>query len=314
MERIDLSKLKAMRLSENFVLWEFTHDSKASAYGIYNVPDANGIAKLKNICNVVLQPIRNHFAVAVSIVNGFRSPRLNTLWNGAPNSQHMLCEAVDFRVRGISPNVVAKWIAENLDYDVMMFEYLRYDADYTGPAWIHLSYVSPEKNRRLNLTTEAGLKTFKLSENFSLWEMVRSDTAHARKIFNVPDEAGIEKLRQLCLNILQPVRNALKRPIRVNSAYRSPKLNAVVRGASKTSQHMRCEAVDFEIMGMDNFELAQWVRENLIYDQLILEFYGDDSSDPNDGWVHTSYTATRKNRMMDLTINLRGTRPGLHHH
>lgn len=306
--------LKALRLSENFSLWEFTHDSKALADNIYNVPDANGIAKLKNLCNVVLEPIRNHFAVPVLIVNGFRTPELNFLWRGAPNSQHLTCEAVDFRVRDVSPKVVAEWIAENLDYDVMMFEFLRYDADYNGPAWIHLSYVSPGKNRRFNLTTEAGLKSLYLSENFTLWDMVRSDTASAHKIFNVPDEAGIEKLRQVCKHILQPVRNGLNRPVHVNSAYRSPKLNAVVRRASKTSQHMRCEAVDFEIAGMDNFELAMWVHDHLIYDQLILEFYGDDSSDPNDGWVHASYTSTRPNRLMDLTINLNGKRPGLHPH
>ena len=74
---------------------------------------------------------------------------------------------------------------------------------------------------------------------------------------------------------------------------------------------MRCEAVDYEIMGMDNYELAQWVAQNLTYDQLIIEYYGRDKSDPNDGWVHTSYTAARKNRMCNLTINDKGTRPGL---
>ena len=305
---------QAVRLSENFILREFTHDAKAIANSIYNVPDAGGIAKLQNICKNVLQPVYNHFASEVKIVSGFRTPQLNYLWNGATNSQHLTCEAVDFCVSNIHPDVVVSWIANNLDYDIVMYEYLCYDASYKGEAWIHLSYVSPEKNRRLNLTTEAGLKAFRLSENFSLWEMVRSETANARGIFNIPDEAGIERLRQVCINVLQPIRNKFGRPIRVNSAYRSPKLNASVNGSSKTSQHMRCEAVDFEIMGMDNFELAQWVQENLIYDQLILEFHGDDSTDPNDGWVHTSYTTARPNRRMDLTINLKGTRSGLHQH
>lgn len=314
MKQLNSAELKAYRLSESFNLWEFTHDSKATENNIYNVPDEQGIAKLKLFCNVLLQPIATHFGKPVTIVNGFRTPRVNHLWNGAPNSQHLSCEAVDFRVRGISPKVVTEWIVNNLDFDVVMLEFLRYDADYAGEAWVHLSYVDPKKNRKLNLSAESGLRALRLSNNFTLWEMVRSETAHARKIFNIPDEAGIEKLRQVCVNVLQPIRNSFNRPVRVNSAYRSPKLNAVVKGSSKTSQHMRCEAVDFEIMGMDNFKLAEWVSKNLLYDQLILEFYGDDSTDPNDGWVHTSFTATRKNRQQDLTINLRGTKSGLHQH
>ena len=310
MKEMTLAEAKKLRLSPNFTLYEFCYNPIADYHDWHNIPNARGIVLLRTLCRKILQPVRDHFGKPVRIITGFTCPRLGHHLNEAPNSTHLTCLGVDFRIRGISPYSVAKWIAENLEYDVMMFEFDDYSPLCHDDPWIHVSYAV-DNNRKLDLTTEAGLRAFKLSENFSLWELVRSVTATSRKIFNIPNEAGIERLRQVAVNILQPVRDHFGRPVRVNSGYRSPKLNAAVRGASKTSQHMRCEAADFEIMGLDNYELAQWVAQNLTYDQLILEFYGNDKSDPNDGWVHTSYTATRKNRMKDLTINNKGTRPGL---
>lgn len=310
MRQMTLGEAKKLRLSPNFTLYEFCYHPVADYHDWYNIPDARGIVLLRLLCRQILQPVRDHFGRPVRIVKGFTCPRLGRQLGDAPNSTHLTGLGVDFKIRGISPRSVVKWIAENLEYDIMMFEFDDYSPLCHDDPWIHVSY-SVNGNRKLNLTTESDLRRYRLSDNFTLWELVRSATATARKIFNLPDEAGIEKLRQVAVNILQPVRNHFGRPIRVNSGYRSPKLNAAVRGASKTSQHMRCEAVDYEIMGLDNFELAQWVAQNLTYDQLILEFYGNDKSDPNDGWVHTSYTTARKNRMKDLTINNKGTRSGL---
>ena len=309
--KITMREAKDVCLSSNFVLRELCYHELADIHDWYNIPDEAGIASLKLMCENILQPVHDHFDRPVRILKGYTCPSLNKALGDAPNSAHCSCQAVDIRVSNLSPFTVANWIAENLDYDTLIIEYSDYSVGNMVNPWLHVSF-NAENNRRLNLTSEAGLREFKLAPNFSLWEMVRSATATAKKIFNLPDEAGIERLRLVAVNILQPVRNFFGRSVRVNSGYRSPALNAAVGSkASKTSQHMKCEAVDFEIMGVDNYVLAQWIAKNLEYDQLILEFYGNDKSDPNDGWVHCSYTIRRQNRKQDLTINNKGTRPGL---
>jgi len=96
-------------------------------------------------------------------------------------------------------------------------------------------------------------------------------------------------------------------PVRINSGYRCPLLNEAV-GSKSTSQHLKGEAADIEIGGVPNTLLAQWIDENLTFDQLILEFVEPD--DPYSGWVHVS-TTEDINRQMTLTINSTGTKRGL---
>ena len=92
----------------------------------------------------------------------------------------------------------------------------------------------------------------------------------------------------------------LKWNYRVTSGYRSAKLNAAIGGSSK-SQHSKGEAADFEITGLDNYELAEWIQSFIPeFDQLILEFYT--SGDQNSGWIHCSYSR-EKNRKQVLTAN-----------
>ncbi|MCZ4340194.1 D-Ala-D-Ala carboxypeptidase family metallohydrolase [Sphingomonadaceae bacterium G21617-S1] len=128
-----------------------------------------------------------------------------------------------------------------------------------------------------------------LSDHFTLSELTRSDTAARYAIRNVPDAAGIDKLRNLCQRVLEPVRAHYGRAVVVNSGYRSPALNAKIPGSSNTSQHTLCEAVDFEVPGIANGTVAAWVRDNLDFDQLILEAYTP--GDPSSGWVHVSWRA-----------------------
>ena len=125
----------------------------------------------------------------------------------------------------------------------------------------------------------------KLSENFSLAELVKSQTATRKGINNEPGTAEIENLIHLAKNILQPVREHFGKPVIISSGYRSPELCEAI-GSSAKSQHAKGEAADFEIQGVDNKELAAWITKNCDFDQLILEFY--DGVDPNSGWVHCS--------------------------
>jgi len=126
-----------------------------------------------------------------------------------------------------------------------------------------------------------------LTEHFTLAELVRSDMAARHGLRNMPDDAGIERLRALCVAILEPVRAHFGRPVAVNSGYRSVALNAKIPGSSNRSQHSLCEAVDFEVSGHANAEVAWWVRDHLAFDQLILEAYV--AGDPHSGWVHVSW-------------------------
>ena len=127
----------------------------------------------------------------------------------------------------------------------------------------------------------------KLSRNFTLQELIKSDTAIRKGIDNNPNADQIEKLKTLCETILQPVRDHFGR-VKVTSGYRSPELCAAI-GSSVNSQHAKAEAADFECMGVDNAELADWIQKNLEYDQLILEFYTP--GEPNSGWIHCSYVS-----------------------
>jgi hypothetical protein len=125
-----------------------------------------------------------------------------------------------------------------------------------------------------------------LTENFSLHELTKSETALRLNLDNTPDEAVIDRLRLLAQKVLQPVRDHYGVGVKVNSGYRSPESNAAVNG-SKTSDHCLGRAADIEIPGVPNAELAQWIMDNLDYTQLILEFYTPGI--PDSGWVHVSY-------------------------
>jgi zinc D-Ala-D-Ala carboxypeptidase len=126
----------------------------------------------------------------------------------------------------------------------------------------------------------------KLSENFTLQELIYSDTAIRKGMDNTPNEDQIDNLKILCKNILEPVRANFNLPVVVSSGYRSVAVCEAV-GSSAKSQHTKGQAVDFEIFGIPNKEVADWIVQNLDYDQCILEFWNE--NEPNSGWVHCSY-------------------------
>ena len=126
-----------------------------------------------------------------------------------------------------------------------------------------------------------------VSLNFSLGELTKSQTATRKGIDNTPSAEHQENLKSLCTNVLQPIRDHFSRVVTITSGYRSPELCTAI-GSKSTSQHARGEAADFEIFGVSNKELADYIHENLDYDQLILEYWKE--SDPNSGWVHCSYS------------------------
>jgi hypothetical protein len=118
-----------------------------------------------------------------------------------------------------------------------------------------------------------------LSRNFSLQEMIVSQTAARRGLSNIPTEPVIEELKRLCRTILEPLRTTVGRPIVVSSGYRSLEVNKAV-GGSATSAHVFGKAADIIVPGLSPFQVCKIAKDmNLPYDQVILEF---------DSWTHIS--------------------------
>ncbi len=124
----------------------------------------------------------------------------------------------------------------------------------------------------------------KITENFT-WEEAQHTTYDINNV--ITDEEIMKNVRQVAESIMQPLRNYLGKPITVTSWYRSPQLNAKV-GGSKSSSHMVGEAVDFQCN--DLLEAFDFIRTNLLFDQLIWEVKG------NKRWIHVSYRRLGKNR------------------
>ena len=139
----------------------------------------------------------------------------------------------------------------------------------------------------------------KLSGHFSLAELTKSQTATRKGIDNKPTLDHIENLTELCTHVIEPTRRNFGKPMVIASGYRSEELCEAI-GSSKNSQHAKGEAADFEMFGVDNKELAKYIKNNLVFDQLILEFYNPD--DPSSGWVHCSYSK-EENRKQSLLYN-----------
>jgi hypothetical protein len=141
----------------------------------------------------------------------------------------------------------------------------------------------------------------KLTEHFTLEELKYSDLAARQGIKNEPNGDVVINLTRLA-KFLEKVRDLLKKPININSAYRSPEVNSLL-GSKPTSQHCIGCAADIKVVGMTpNSIVEAIVKSNLEYDQVIREF---------DSWVHISIPKdeTVKPRKQALIIDKSGTRP-----
>lgn len=142
----------------------------------------------------------------------------------------------------------------------------------------------------------------RISKNFTLAELTKSNTATRLGISNTPDKEGIHKLRLLATELLQPLRNAVG-ALRVTSGYRSESLNKAIGGSNK-SQHTKCEAVDLQFVKrgrMDNMKIFNAIINHALeFDQCILEFGGataeKDSDNPD--WIHLSWKVTENRRQI----------------
>jgi hypothetical protein len=139
----------------------------------------------------------------------------------------------------------------------------------------------------------------KLSEHLDLSEVTRSELAKRKGISNMPTEAHIANFKLLAEKIFEPIRTHFRCPIIISSGYRSKELNAAI-GGSLTSQHCQGEAIDIDMdgtpNGVTNRMVFDYIKDNLVFDQLIYEF--GDANNPD--WVHVSYESTGKQRKQIL--------------
>lgn len=139
-----------------------------------------------------------------------------------------------------------------------------------------------------------------LTSNFTLEELIFSETALRKKLDNTPDAETLENLKTLALG-LEEVRYILGHPIHINSGYRSPKVNSAI-GSKSTSAHVKGYAADFVCPQFGTpREICHRLMDSMIdFDQLIYEY---------DSWVH--FSVDPKMRRQVLTIDAKGTRNGI---
>lgn len=145
----------------------------------------------------------------------------------------------------------------------------------------------------------------RISENFYLRELVKSDLAIRRGINNwFRTDSQVQSAVYLCRKVLQPLRDEFG-AFTPNSVYRSQALERALKNKPSEwrskSQHTLGQAADIEIPGMSNYDLAVWVKSNLSTDQTILEMYKQ--GEPSSGWVHVSTLAVGVNRAEVLTFD-----------
>ena len=132
-----------------------------------------------------------------------------------------------------------------------------------------------------------------LSKNITYAEAIHSSTAKRKRIDNTPNPSQIESMKLLAKKIFEPLREWVGGPVKVNSFFRSAKLNESIGGVV-SSQHCKGQAIDIDdVYGRKtNAEMYHWIKENLNFDQMIWEFGTD--TQPN--WIHISYVSDKDNR------------------
>ena len=132
-----------------------------------------------------------------------------------------------------------------------------------------------------------------ISKHISDKEGVYSRTALRLDIDNIPTKEHKRNMVKLAEEVFEPLRAYVGGPIKINSFYRSPKLNKAIGGSTK-SQHCNGQAIDIDdtFGRATNAEMFEFIKENLDFDQIIWEF--GDNKNPN--WVHVSYVSPQENR------------------
>ena len=132
-----------------------------------------------------------------------------------------------------------------------------------------------------------------ISKHISFKEATISRTATRLDIDNEPNKEQLTNMKLVAEEVFEPLRKWAGGPIKINSFFRSPKLNKAIGGSGK-SQHCKGYAIDLDdtFKHKTNAEMFNWIKDNLDFDQMIWEF----GNDNNPNWVHVSYVSKKENR------------------
>lgn len=140
-----------MKLSQHFSLSEMTKSQTAERKGIDNTPGEKEIEALKSLCVNVLEKIRAHYGKPVTVNSGFRCKKLNTAIGASKSSQHMLGQAADIEIAGVSNLELARWVSANIEFDQLILEFHNVNVPDSG--WVHVSW-NTAGNRKQILTID----------------------------------------------------------------------------------------------------------------------------------------------------------------
>ena len=148
-----------MNLSANFTLKELTKSDTATRLGLDNTPDEEALENLKTLCEMVLQPVREHYGKSVSVNSAYRSPESNAAVGGSKTSDHCKGMAADIEIVGVANADLAQWIMDNLEYTQLILEF--YTPGIPDSGWVHVSYDPNNlKKQELTATKVAGKTTY----------------------------------------------------------------------------------------------------------------------------------------------------------
>ena len=146
---------ETIRLSKNFALSEMVKSATAERLNVDNSPSDIHLVNLTHLPIHILQPVRDEFGV-ITINSGYRSPSLNAKVGGSKTSQHCNGQAADFESFSTPNPVLAKWIANNLEFDQLILEF--YDGVNPNSGWVHCSYNLMGNRKKILTALKTGGK------------------------------------------------------------------------------------------------------------------------------------------------------------
>ena len=146
---------ETIRLSKNFALSEMVKSATAERLNVDNSPSDIPLVNLTHLAIRILQPVRDEFGV-ITINSGYRSPALNAKVGGSKTSQHCNGQAADFESFSTPNPDLAKWIANNLEFDQLILEF--YDGVNPNSGWVHCSYNLMGNRKKILTALKTGGK------------------------------------------------------------------------------------------------------------------------------------------------------------